>query len=227
MRQSQASSRSRASATRGSLGGGVCASTCKHVCAGSDRWSACTAAMSATAAAPEGQFLKARRHSPGARVGAEVGVDVVRVIGGRHALVAGDDVAGGRIAGLRHVPERDDAAPFMLSVPAGHRGPGVGHGANGDAPAVAVAEVAVHVGVDEVVDRLRPRPQGFLGLVRRARPQQVVQRVGPRGAAVGAGMAEGEAVPGVRITGNDRAVAGRHHLQGFRGRAAHVQGSRR
>ena len=169
------------------------------------------------------QFLQAGRDPPGARVGAEVGVDVIRVIGGRHALIAGDDVAGGRVASLRHGLERDAALPFVLAVPAGHRGPGIGHGTDGNAPAVAVAELAVHVGVDEVVDRLRPGPQRFLGLVRRARPQQVVQRVGPRRAAVGAGMAEGEAVSGVRVAGDDRAVAGRHHVQGFRPGAAWLQ----
>ena len=170
------------------------------------------------------QFLQASCDPPGAAVATEVRVDVIGVIRRRDALIAGDDVTGGRVAGLRHVLERDGSLPLVLAVPAGHGGPGVGHGANGDAAAVAVAVIAVHVGIDEVVDRLRPGPQGFFGLVRRTGPQQVIQRVGPRGAAVGARMAEREAVPGVRVAGNDGAVPGRHHLQRFRRRAARVQG---
>jgi DNA-binding CsgD family transcriptional regulator len=75
---------------------------------------------------------------------------------------------------LRHLFKRDVASPFVTSGPTRYRSPGVGGGAHRDPAAISISEVARCIGVDEVVDRLRPFPKRLLAVICKSLPAKPI-----------------------------------------------------
>ena len=81
-------------------------------------------------------------------------------------------------------------------------------GTAGDFAATLVADVAVGVGHDEVVDRINPAVHGVGQLGNGAGVQHGAEEVRPRVAGVASGVAEGQGVAGQRVAADYRAVSG-------------------
>ena len=86
--------------------------------------------------------------------------EVVAVRRRRRTVVGGDDEVLGRIEGVRQLVERNPAGPLGVAGPAVGRPRAVAARADRDASGRVVADVAVDVGIDEVLRRHDELAQG-------------------------------------------------------------------
>src|SRR3954452_17667732 len=68
-----------------------------------------------------------------------------------HAVVRIDDPAAGRVEGLGQFLERDAAGPGVLVRPAGYRYAAVSLAANRHQSGWVEADIALHVGIDDIL----------------------------------------------------------------------------
>src|SRR5579884_1134704 len=77
--------------------------------------------------------------------------DGVRVVAAKGILVGGDDAPGGRIESRGQLIEGNEALPFILAGTAVHRYASIPSPADGQHAGCMVADVAVAVGVDDIL----------------------------------------------------------------------------
>ena len=71
----------------------------------------------------------------------------------RDARVCGGNDPGGRIIEARQLVKRDVSDPVMFAIGAGNRNSTIAGGADGNASHGLVANVSIHVGIDDVLRR--------------------------------------------------------------------------